>query len=149
MFRTVSPGSSKHTVRPAAAPRRGLLLHTYVDGVAWRRRSGWRSIDLWESWQSMMMMLMMERSPTTAPHTMGWILTLAESFYYTRVRNKRTPTFIIFWIFFQGLRSYYGLKRHKFYYISSRILRSYVYSFCQIFQTLRLFKGLRLFRTLE
>ena len=36
MFRTVSPGSSKHTVRPAAAaaPRRGLLLHTYVDGVA-------------------------------------------------------------------------------------------------------------------
>ena len=34
MFRTVSPSSSKHTVRPAAAaaPSRGLLLHTYVDG---------------------------------------------------------------------------------------------------------------------
>ena len=45
MFRTVSPGSSKHTVRPAAAaaPRRGLLLHTYVDGVA--AAAEWLKID--------------------------------------------------------------------------------------------------------
>ena len=32
---------------------------------------------------------------------------------------------------------------------SLHILRDYVYAFCQIFQKLRLFKGLRLFRTLE
>ena len=68
---------------------------------------------------------------------------------YSRVRNKRTPTIINFWNFFQGLWSYYGLKRHKFYYISLHILRGYVYYFCQIFQRLRLFKGLRLFQTLE
>ena len=36
-----------------------------------------------------------------------------------------------------------------FYYISLQILRDYVYFFCQIFQRLRLFKGLRLFQTLE
>ena len=70
-------------------------------------------------------------------------------FLYSRVRNKHSPTFINFWNFFQGLWSYYGLKRLKFYYISLHILRGYVYSFCQIFQRLRLFKGLRLFRTLE
>ena len=70
-------------------------------------------------------------------------------FGYSRVRNKRTPTFIKFWNFFQGLWSYYGLKRLQFYYISLHILRGYVYYFCQIFQRLRLFKGLRLFRTLE
>ena len=57
--------------------------------------------------------------------------------------------FINFWNFFQGLQSYYGLKGLKFYYISLHILRGYVYSFCQIFQRLCLFKGLRLFRTLE
>ena len=34
-------------------------------------------------------------------------------------------------------------------YISFHILRGYVYSFCQIFQRLRLFKGLHLFRTLR
>ena len=56
---------------------------------------------------------------------------------------------LIFGIFFQGLWSYYGLKRLKFYYISLHILRGYVYSFCQIFQRQRLFKGLRLFVTLE
>ena len=48
MFRTVSPGSSKHTVRPAAtaaaAPRWGLLLHTYVDGVA-AAAAEWLKID--------------------------------------------------------------------------------------------------------
>ena len=34
---------------------------------------------------------------------------------YSRVWNKRTPTFINFVIFFLGLQSYYGLKRlHKF-----------------------------------
>ena len=59
------------------------------------------------------------------------------------------PTVINFWNFFQELRSYYGLKILKFYYISLHILRGYVYSFCQSFQRLRLFKGLRLFRTLE
>jgi hypothetical protein len=42
MFRTVSLGSSRHTLRPAAAaPRRGLLLHTYVGGVA----AEWLKID--------------------------------------------------------------------------------------------------------
>ena len=68
---------------------------------------------------------------------------------YSRVRNKHTPTFINFWNFFQGVRSYSGLKRLSFYYISLHILRGYVYSFCQIFQRLCLFKGLRLFQTLE
>ena len=61
---------------------------------------------------------------------------------YSKVWNKHTPMFINFWNFFQGLRSYYGLKRLRFYYISLHILRGYVYSFCQIFQRLRLFKGL-------
>ena len=32
---------------------------------------------------------------------------------YSRVQNKHNPTFIIFWKFFQGLQSYYGLKRLK------------------------------------
>ena len=68
---------------------------------------------------------------------------------YSRVRNKRTPTFIIFWIFFQGLCSYYGLKRLEFYYISLHILRACVYFSCRIFQKLRLFKQLHLFWTLE
>ena len=68
---------------------------------------------------------------------------------YSRVQNKRTPTFINFWNIFQGLRSYYGLKRHKFYYISLHILRGYVYSFCQIFQKLCLFKRLCQFQILE
>ena len=68
---------------------------------------------------------------------------------YSRLRNKHTPTLINFWYFFQGLRSYYGFKRLTFYYISLHILRGYVYSFCQIFQRLRLFKGLRLFQSLE
>ena len=58
------------------------------------------------------------------------------------VRNKRTPTFIIFWNFFQGD----GLFTDH---ITLHILRGYIYSFFQIFQRLRLFKGLRLFRTLE
>ena len=80
----------------------------------------------------------------TAPFFEDWGLVV-----YSRVRNKHTPTFINFWNFFQGLRSYYGLKRLKFYWISLHILRGYVYSFSHIFQRLRLFKGLRLFRTLE
>ena len=46
MFRTVSLGSSRHTLRPAAAaPRRGLLLHTYVDGVAAAAAAEWLKID--------------------------------------------------------------------------------------------------------
>ena len=45
MFRTVSPGSSsRHTVRLAAAPRWGLLFHTYVDGVA-AAAAEWLKID--------------------------------------------------------------------------------------------------------
>ena len=40
---------------------------------------------------------------------------------------------LIFGIFFQGLRSYYGLKRLQLYYISLHILRGYIYSICQIF----------------
>ena len=70
-------------------------------------------------------------------------------FSYSRVRNKRTPTFIDFCHFLQGLQSYYGLKRLKFYCISLHILRGYIYYFCQIFQRLRLFKRLCLFQTLE
>ena len=70
-------------------------------------------------------------------------------FIYSRLRNKHTPTLINFWYFFQGLRSYYGLKRLKIYYLSLHILKGYVYSSCHIFQRLRLFKGLCLFRTLE
>ena len=50
--------------------------------------------------------------------------------------------FINFVNFFKGLWSYYGLKRFEFYYITLHILRGYVYSFCQIFQILHLFKGL-------
>ena len=42
--------------------------------------------------------------------------------FHSRVRNKHTPTFINFWNFFQGLWSYYGLKRLKLYYISLHIL---------------------------
>ena len=41
----------------------------------------------------------------------------------------------LFLDFFQGLLSYYGLKRLRFYYISLHILRGYVYCFCQIFQS--------------
>ena len=72
---------------------------------------------------------------------------MKESTSQSRVRNKHTPTFINFRNFFQGLRSYYGLNRPKFYYISLNILRGYIYSFCHIFHRLRLFKALRLFRT--
>ena len=61
---------------------------------------------------------------------------------YSRVRNKHTPMFINFRNFFQGLWSYYGLKRLKFYYISLHILRGYVYSFRQIFQRPHLFRAL-------
>ena len=43
--------------------------------------------------------------------------------------------------------SYYGVKRLEFFFISLNIVRGYVYSLCQIFQKLCLFKGL--FRTLE
>ena len=42
---------------------------------------------------------------------------ILQSNKYSRVRNKHTPRFINFWKFFQGLQSYYGLKRLKFYYI--------------------------------
>ena len=65
-----------------------------------------------------------------------------------RVWNKHTPTFII--IFFsRGYGLITDLKDIYYLHISWHILRGYVYCFCQIFQRLRLFKGLRLFRTLE
>jgi hypothetical protein len=62
---------------------------------------------------------------------------------YSRVRNKRTSTLIIFLTFFQGLRPYSGLHRAYLSGISIRYKWSYAYYFCQIFQ------GLRLFQTLE
>ena len=69
---------------------------------------------------------------------------------YSSVLNKHTSTFINFWNFFQGLLTYYGFKRLKFYYISLHILRGYVYFFLSNFpERLRLFKGVRLFQTLE
>ena len=77
------------------------------------------------------------------------VMSVDISFRSGAIFFKRTPTFINFLNFFQGLRSYCELKRLKFYYISLHILRGYIYSFCQIFQRLRLFKGLRLFQTLE
>ena len=70
-------------------------------------------------------------------------------YLYSRVRNKHSPTLIIFLIFFQGLRPYYGLHRAYFSTISIRYKWGYAYSFCQIFHGLCLFKGLRLFQTLE
>ena len=62
---------------------------------------------------------------------------------YSRFLNKFTPTLINFLTFFQGLRFYSGLHRAHFSSISIRYKRGYAYSFCQIFQ------GLRLFQTLE
>ena len=68
--------------------------------------------------------------------------------WYSRVRNKHSPTLINFLTFFQGLRPYSGLHRAYFSSISIRYKLVYAYSFCQIFQGLCLFKGLRLFQTL-
>ena len=65
---------------------------------------------------------------------------------FESARNKHTPTFTNSSNFFQGLRSFYGLKRLKFYYISLHILWGYVYSFCQIFQRLHLFRTLRVLK---
>ena len=62
---------------------------------------------------------------------------------YSRVRNKHTPMLINFLTFFQGLRPYSGLHRAYLSSISIRYKWGYAYSFCQIFQ------GLRLFQTLE
>ena len=41
--------------------------------------------------------------------------------YMKFYNNKHSPMFINFWTFLQGLLSYYGLKRLKFYYISLHI----------------------------
>ena len=68
---------------------------------------------------------------------------------YSRVRNKRSPTLINFLTFFQALRPYSGLRRSYHCSISIRHKWGYAYSFFQIFQGLCLFKGLRLFQTLE
>ena len=68
---------------------------------------------------------------------------------YSRVRNKHSPTLINFLTFFQGLRPYSGLHRTYFSSINIRYKWGYAYSFRQIFQGLCLFKGLRLFQTLE
>ena len=53
---------------------------------------------------------------------------------------------LIFGIFSRGYGLFTDLKDLNF---TTHILRGYIYSFCQIFQRLRLFKGLHLFRTLE
>ena len=72
-----------------------------------------------------------------------------QSIRYSRVRNKHSPTLINFLTFFQGLRPYSGLHRAYLSGISIRYKWAYAYSFCQIIQGLRLFKGVRLFQTLE
>ena len=54
---------------------------------------------------------------------------------YSRVRNKHSPMFIKFW------KSYYGLKRLKFYYISLHILRGYVYFFLSNFPEATFIQG--------
>ena len=65
---------------------------------------------------------------------------------YSRVWNKYNTIFIIFWNFFsRGYSLIKDLKDYK----SLHILGGNLYSFCQIFQRLHLFKGLCLFRTLE
>ena len=81
------------------------------------------------------------------PHLLQGVLVLL--IYYSRVQNKHTPMLINFLTFFQGLRPYSGLHRAYLSNISKRYKWSYAYSFCQIFQGLCLFKGVRLFRTLE
>ena len=68
---------------------------------------------------------------------------------YSRFRNKHSPRLINFLTFFQGLRPYSGIHRVYLSNISIRYKWGYAYSFCQNFQGLRLFKGVRLFRTLE
>ena len=69
---------------------------------------------------------------------------------YSRYQNKHSPTLInFFFTFLQGLWSYSGLHRACFSSTSIRYKWGYAYSFCQIFQGLYLFKGLRLFQTLE
>jgi hypothetical protein len=65
---------------------------------------------------------------------------------YSRVRNKHTPRLINFLTFFQGLQPYSGLHRAYFSSISVRYKWGYACSFCQIFQGLCLFKGVRLFQ---
>ena len=68
---------------------------------------------------------------------------------YFRFENKRTTlSLLIFRFFFQGLQSYCGLKRLKFY-PGHKFAHLHIFSFCQIFQRLFSFKGLRLFENLE
>ena len=47
------------------------------------------------------------------------------------------------------IRDYIKVIYMVIYYIGHVYLRPYVYSFCQIFQALRLFPALRLLRTIE
>ena len=78
------------------------------------------------------------------------IWTSAKLFWtYSWVQNKHSPTLINFLTLFQGLQPYSGLHRAYLSSVSIRYKCGYAYSFCQIFQGLRLFKGLRLFQTLE
>jgi hypothetical protein len=56
---------------------------------------------------------------------------------------------LIFRLFFQGLRPYSGLHRDYLNSTSIRYKWGYTYSFRHFFQGLCLFKGLRLFQTLE
>ena len=59
--------------------------------------------------------------------------------------NKHTPTLINCLIFLQGLGPYSVLNRAYLCSISIRFKWGYTYSFSQVFQGLRLFKGVRLF----
>jgi hypothetical protein len=79
----------------------------------------------------------------------SWGTVIRFIFVYSRVRNKHSPTLINFLTSFQGLQPYSGLHRVYLSSISIRYKWGYAYSFCQIFQGLRLFKGLCLFQTLE
>jgi hypothetical protein len=69
--------------------------------------------------------------------------------YYSRVQNKHSPKPNNFLTFFQGLRPYFRLHRAYFSSIFIRYKWGQAYSFCQIIPGLPLFKGLRLFQTLE
>ena len=97
-------------------------------------------------------------SDSAPPYFMDFSSSRQQSLNVHCFTNKITPTLesginvplclLIFGIFSRC----YGLITDlilKIYYIRLHILRGYIYSFCQIFQRLRLFKGLHLFRTLE
>ena len=69
------------------------------------------------------------------------VMSVDISFRSGAIFFKRTPTFINFLNFFQGLQSYCELIRLKFCYISLHILRSYVYSFLSNFPEATFIQG--------